>query len=70
MSDFYKNWSYVKGPYNEPSGFKNLNAELDKLGEGKDVVNRLFYLALPPSVFMDTSENIKEYCMGSKYVMV
>lgn len=60
----------MKGPYNEASGFKSLNAELEKHGEGKDVVNRLFYLALPPSVFMDTSENIKKYCMGSKYVMV
>lgn len=66
LSEFYKKCYYVKGPYNDASGFKSLNAELEKLGEGKDVVNRLFYLALPPSVFIDTSENIKKYCMGSK----
>ena len=68
VTEFFKNCYYVKGPYNEESGFKKLNAELNKLGEGKDQVNRLFYLALPPSVFMDASENIKKYCMGSKYV--
>lgn len=68
LSEFFKACSYVQGPYNEESGFKKLNAELDKLGEGKDVVNRLFYLALPPSVFIDASENIKNFCMSSKYV--
>lgn len=68
VSEFFKNCYYVQGPYNEESGFKKLNAELDKLGKGKDVVNRLFYLALPPSVFMDASENIKKFCMSSKYV--
>jgi len=67
VSQFFKNCYYVQGPYNEDSGFKKLNVELDKLGEGKDAVNRLFYLALPPSVFIDASENIKKYCMGSKY---
>ena len=69
VSEFFKLCYYVKGPYNEASGFINLNTELAKLGEGKDVVHRLFYLALPPSVFMDASENIKQHCMGSKYVI-
>lgn len=68
MSEFFKDCYYVKGPYNEASGFVKLNEELDKLGKGKSVVNRLFYLALPPSVFMDASENIKKNCMSSKYV--
>ncbi|XP_068713345.1 glucose-6-phosphate 1-dehydrogenase-like [Montipora foliosa] len=66
VSEFFKVCYYVQGPYNEESGFKKLNTELDKLGEGKDVVNRLFYLALPPSVFIDASENIKKFCMSSK----
>ena len=69
MAEFFKNCCYVKGPYNEQSGFKKLNEELEKLGKGKNAVNRLFYLALPPSVFMDASENIKKHCMGSKYVI-
>ncbi|XP_073228786.1 glucose-6-phosphate 1-dehydrogenase X-like [Porites lutea] len=66
VEEFFKNCYYVKGPYNEESGYKKLNAELEKLGEGKTVVNRLFYLALPPSVFIDASENIKNNCMGTK----
>ena len=68
VDEFFKNCYYVKGPYDEESGYKKLNAELEKLGEGKTVVNRLFYLALPPSVFIDASENIKNNCMGTKYV--
>lgn len=68
VEEFFKNCYYVKGPYSEESGYKKLNAELEKLGEGKTVVNRLFYLALPPSVFIDASENIKNNCMGTKYV--
>ena len=66
VEQFFKCCYYVKGPYSERSGFEKLNKELDKLGDGIAVVNRLFYLALPPSVFMDASENIKKCCMTSK----
>ena len=57
--------SYVKGSYDEKSGYIALNTELDKLG-GKNTQNRLFYLALPPSVFVDATQNIKDYLMTKK----
>lgn len=60
----------MKGFYNEVLGFKSLNVEFEKFGEGKDVVNRLFYFVFFFFVFMDILENIKKYCMGLKYVMV
>ena len=65
LEAFFKMCHYVQGPYDHRSGFEKLNAELDKLG-GSGVVNRLFYLALPPSVFTSASSNIKECCMTQK----
>ena len=44
--------TYTAGAYDEPSGFKKLNSVLEKHeSESSDPVGRLFYLALPPSVY-------------------
>lgn len=58
--------SYVKGSYTERDAFENLNREMCKIEE-KSVGNRLFYLALPPSVFAIVTSNIKACCMSTKY---
>lgn len=65
LEDFFKVCHYVQGPYDQRSGFEKLNTELNKLS-GSGVVNRLFYLALPPSVFTTASSNIKACCMTQK----
>ncbi|XP_020909093.1 glucose-6-phosphate 1-dehydrogenase [Exaiptasia diaphana] len=65
LEKFWKICSYVKGPYNEKSGYVSLNTELNKLAD-KCVQNRLFYLALPPSVFVDATQNIKEHLSDNK----
>ena len=65
VEEFFKHCFYVKGSYDKKSDFKNLGKELDKLNKS-EVVNRVFYLALPPSVFKDTTSNIKECCMSKK----
>lgn len=56
--------SYVAGSYTEESAFQNLNSEISKLETGKEAGNRLFYLALPPSVFADVTKHIKATCMS------
>ena len=56
--------SYVAGSYTEKSAFEKLNSEMCKLETGKEAGNRLFYLALPPSVFATVTSNIKETCMS------
>ena len=61
--------SYVKGSYTERDAFENLNREILKI-EQKDAGNRLFYLALPPSVFAPVTTNIKACCMSTTYVGV
>lgn len=62
--------SYVKGSYTEKEAFENLNREMIKLEGSNDVGNRLFYLALPPSVFAPVTSNIKQCCMSTKYVLI
>jgi len=57
--------SYVKGSYTEKEAFINLNQEMLKLEAGHTSGNRLFYLALPPSVFATVTTNIKETCMST-----
>lgn len=60
--------SYVAGSYTEESAFQNLNSEICKLEAGKEAGNRLFYLALPPSVFADVTKHIKATCMSKTLV--
>lgn len=56
--------SYVKGSYTEKDAFENLNKEMLKI-EQSATGNRLFYLALPPSVFAPVTSNIKLCCMST-----
>lgn len=63
LEQFFKQCFYVKGSYDKKQDFENLGKELDKLNKSKNV-NRVFYLALPPSVFKDTTSNIKRCCMS------
>lgn len=55
--------SYVAGSYTEKRDFELLNQELLK-DEKHSVANRLFYLALPPSVFESVTKHIKNNCMA------
>ncbi|KAK3755019.1 hypothetical protein QZH41_011068, partial [Actinostola sp. cb2023] len=65
LDKFFKVCFYVKGPYNEKSGYISLNTQLNKI-VGQGVQNRLFYLALPPSVFVDATQNINDHLSNHK----
>lgn len=61
-------WSlnhYVAGSYDGRRDFELLNQELEK-HEKRDAGHRLFYLALPPSVFETATTHIKNVCMAKK----
>lgn len=66
VEQFFRQCLYVKGSYDKKKDFEHLGKELDKLNKSAPVNNRVFYLALPPSVFKDTTTNIKNYCMSKK----
>ncbi|KAG5890106.1 hypothetical protein JTB14_005241 [Gonioctena quinquepunctata] len=61
-------WSlnfYFSGHYDSRSDFEMLNQEISKFEKGS-VDNRLFYLALPPSVFEEVTVLIRNTCMADK----
>lgn len=65
VDNFFQANRYVKGSYTNDSDFEQLNSVLESL-EGGEKCNRLFYLALPPSVFKDVTTHIKGSCMSKK----
>ncbi|XP_076131632.1 glucose-6-phosphate 1-dehydrogenase isoform X1 [Alosa pseudoharengus] len=65
MEAFFKRNSYVSGKYNEDASFTKLHENLLSLPSGSEA-NRLFYLALPPSVYHDVTKNIRHHCMATK----
>ncbi|XP_022060897.2 glucose-6-phosphate 1-dehydrogenase-like [Acanthochromis polyacanthus] len=65
LSAFFSKNSYLSGRYDDGSSFDQLNNLLSSLPGGADA-NRLFYLALPPSVYHHVSANIRHQCMSHK----
>ncbi|XP_013413677.1 glucose-6-phosphate 1-dehydrogenase isoform X2 [Lingula anatina] len=60
---FWEMNSYVAGSYDKADDFVKLD-EAIKATEISAPANRLFYLALPPSVFADVTRLVKEKCMA------
>jgi len=62
--EFFKRNSYVAGTYDTDEGFQKLNDEIKTFEKGGPA-NRLFYLALPPSVYTTVCSMIKNNCMST-----
>lgn len=63
--EFWKLNTYIAGSYNNADDFKVLKKALHH-SENGTVSNRLFYLALPPTVFESVTVLIKNACEGLK----
>ncbi|KAJ6118286.1 Glucose-6-phosphate dehydrogenase NAD-binding [Penicillium samsonianum] len=64
LNQFCKMCTYVSGQYDQDDSFINLNKhleEIEQVRQGKEQ-NRVFYIALPPSVFITVSEQLKHNC--------
>ncbi|KAG5643962.1 hypothetical protein DXG03_009313 [Asterophora parasitica] len=60
--------TYVSGSYEDGAAFDNLNKHLEEIEskyQSKET-NRIFYLALPPSVFVPVAKNLKEHAYIAK----
>ena len=65
-NSFWNANSYVAGGYDTKRDFELLNQEMTNLEEKvSKVCHRLFYLALPPSVFAPVTTLIKQTCMST-----
>ncbi|XP_005926249.1 glucose-6-phosphate 1-dehydrogenase isoform X1 [Haplochromis burtoni] len=65
LSAFFGRNTYVSGKYVDGDSFSKLNTHIESLPGGPGA-NRLFYLALPPTVYHDVTKNIKHHCMSTK----
>ncbi|KAF8306477.1 glucose-6-phosphate dehydrogenase [Clavulina sp. PMI_390] len=61
LEEFTKLSSYVDGAYDTDAGFQGLEQHLAKIEAtyANGPKNRIFYFALPPSVFIPVSQNVK-----------
>ena len=65
LKEFFSRNTYISGRYAEEDSFAKLHTHIQTLPGGVDA-NRLFYMALPPTVYHDVSKNIKHHCMSTK----
>ncbi|XP_036959415.1 glucose-6-phosphate 1-dehydrogenase isoform X2 [Acanthopagrus latus] len=65
LSAFFSRNTYISGKYADETSFTKLNEHILSLPGGTEA-NRLFYLALPPTVYHDVTKNIKQCCMATK----
>jgi len=61
---FKKALSYVAGDYEDGNAFDALRNHLEQIESAYQLkeLNRIFYLALPPTVFIPVAKNLKERC--------
>lgn len=64
--EFWRLNHYVAGSYDDEEDFGELNKKLDQHEQVGPRANRLFYLALPPSVFEPVTVHIRHRCMALK----
>lgn len=66
LEEFWKVNSYVAGSYDDPSGYQALDAHIrcteTNCKEMTGKADRIFYLALPPSVFIPVTQKIHDHC--------
>ncbi|VDK49092.1 unnamed protein product, partial [Cylicostephanus goldi] len=65
FEEFMGKCAYMQGGYDKPEGFVQLGAFVDEIQKksNNQPVNRLYYLAVPPTVFEPITTELKEHCM-------
>lgn len=63
---FLKKCNYVSGKYDEDKAWQGLNKKIEDLEKRSSVVHRVFYMALPPTVYKDAATGIKKNCYSTK----
>lgn len=62
LQDFCSICTYVSGQYDKDESFVELRKHLEDLEKNQKESNRIFYMALPPSVFTTVSQHLKKNC--------
>merc|ERR1712093_758506 len=62
LQEFCDICTYVSGQYDKDESFEQLEKHLVEIEKGRKETNRVFYMALPPSVFTTVSQHLKKCC--------
>ncbi|RKP10348.1 glucose-6-phosphate 1-dehydrogenase-like protein [Thamnocephalis sphaerospora] len=62
LDEFKRICHYQSGQYDQGADFDELNQRVRKLEMGIANANRVFYLALPPSQFINVAAQIRKHC--------
>lgn len=62
LEEFCGYCTYVSGQYDKDESFVELEKHLQEIEKGRKENNRIFYMALPPSVFITVSQHLKRNC--------
>ena len=62
LDEFCEFCSYVSGQYDQDDSFIALEKHMQEIEKGRKENNRIFYMALPPSVFITVSQHLKRNC--------
>lgn len=66
LESFCEACTYLAGQYDQGEPFEELNRQLEEYEKDRPEGNRVFYMALPPSVFIPVSQNLKKHCYPNK----
>ncbi|KAG5456922.1 MAG: glucose-6-phosphate dehydrogenase, partial [Olpidium bornovanus] len=66
LDEFLKKCSYVSGAYDNDESWALLNKKIQELEERSSVVHRVFYMALPPTVYSAVAAGLKKNCYSTK----
>jgi glucose-6-phosphate 1-dehydrogenase len=62
LESFCEACTYISGQYDQDEPFQQLDKHLDEMEKDRKEGNRVFYMALPPSVFITVSQHLKKNC--------
>lgn len=60
LKDFLETTTYVSGQYDKDESFQELNKKVEELEGNRSERNRVFYMALPPNVFIPVAKGLKK----------
>ena len=66
MKIFLDHCNYHSGQYNSEKAFAELNKKIENNEKTATKANRIFYMAIPPSIFLDVAESVGKATMSKK----
>ena len=66
MEKFFQYCDYYSGQYGDMSSFTELTKKIDEWETPYEKSNRIFYMAIPPSIFLDVAKSVGKKAIAKK----